>query len=138
MLSIRRWAPGDEQVMQLLINRGYLDETHAQFARAYQVLEGGSLLEIALDHGYVEREDIARVLHDAREDELLRGLIRRYGLLRESQLGWVRRLQRGTRRSLLTTILEEGLCPPRLMAHLQWLPGNRPLQPLQAGPQDAA
>src|SRR4051812_44785243 len=102
MLSIRRWFPGDAQVMQLLVNRGYLDDAQVEFARAFQVLEGGdSLLEVAIARGYVDKATVKRVLAEAREDEVLRGLIRRYGLFAESQLGLVRRLQRGTKRSLL-------------------------------------
>lgn len=125
MLAIRRWSPGDGQVLQLLVNRGYMDEAQMEFARAYQVLEGApSLLEVAIARGYVTREDVKKVLHEAREDELLRGLIRRYGLLRESQLNWVRKLQRGSRRSLLVTLLEEGLCPPALLAHVKAVPGQ--------------
>lgn len=123
MLAIRRWFPGDAQVLQLLINRGYLDDDQVEFARAYQVLEGkDSLLEVAIARGYVDRKTIKRVLAEAREDEVLRGLIRRYGLFAESQLGVVRRLQRGSRRSLLTTLVEEGLCPPELQSHLTAVP----------------
>jgi hypothetical protein len=123
MLAIRRWFPGDAQVIQLLINRGYLDDAQVEFARAYQVLDGGdSLLEVAIARGYVDRATIKRVLAEAREDEIVRGLIRRYGLFAESQLNTVRRLQRGTKRSLLTTLVEEGLCPPALKAHITAVP----------------
>jgi hypothetical protein len=123
MLAIRRWFPGDTQVMQLLVNRGYLDDAQVEFARAYQVLEGkDSLLEVAIERGYVDRKTIKQVLAEAREDEILRGLIRRYGLFAESQLGVVRRLQRGSRRSLLATLMEEGLCPPELQTHLTAVP----------------
>ena len=123
MLAIRRWFPGDTQVMQLLVNRGYLDDAQVEFARAYQVLEGkDSLVEVAIERGYVDRKTIKQVLAEAREDEVLRGLIRRYGLFAESQLGLVRRLQRGSRRSLLATLVEEGLCPPELQSHLTAVP----------------
>jgi hypothetical protein len=123
MLAIRRWFPGDAQVMQLLVNRGYLDEVQVEFSRAYQVLDGAnSLLEVAIARGYVDRATVKRVLAEAREDEILRGLIRRYGLFGESQLGLVRRLQRGTKRSLLATLVQEGLCPPALKSHLKAVP----------------
>jgi len=123
MLAIRRWFPGDNQLMQLLVNRGYLDDAQVEFARAFQVLEGGnSLVEVAIARGYVDRATVKKVRAEAREDEVVRGLIRRYGLFAESQLGVVRRLQRGTGRSLLATLVQEGLCPPALQAHLKAVP----------------
>ena len=123
MLGIRRWFPGDAQIMQMLINRGHLDDIQLEFARAYQVLDGEpSLLEVAIARGYVDRATVKLVLTEAREDEILRGLIRRYGLFEETQLAVVRRLQRGTKRSLLATLIQEGLCPPALKAHLKAVP----------------
>ena len=110
-----RWKPDDRQIVQLLVNRGELDAAQLEFARAYALLDGhASVLAAVLACGYVDRACVERALREALEDQLLRGLIRRNGLLGASQLVRARELQRGSGRSLLRTLVEEGLCPPAL------------------------
>lgn len=123
MARARRWSPSDSQTVQLLFNRGYLDRVQVEFLCAYRALGTGQpLVAVALERGFVDEDDVRRAVYGAREDDALRDLIRRYDILTEAQLVAVHKLQRGSKRSLLQTLLDEGLCPPALQAHLEALP----------------
>lgn len=112
MFRTKNWTPSDDQTVQLLINRGYIERDQVAFARLYQAIGGGaSLLAILIEHGHVLRRDVNRVVLEAQEDEQLRQKARQYHLLDEQVLDTARSLQRGTRRTLMETLREERLCP---------------------------
>jgi hypothetical protein len=105
------WHPHDDQIVQLLVNRGYLDDTQVQFATLRRTFEGApSILAVLKAEGVVDEALVSAVVKQARQDELVRQLLRQYQVMSSREIAAAGRLQRGTRRSLLQTLVQEGLC----------------------------
>jgi hypothetical protein len=105
------WLPSDNQIVQMLVNRGHLDEAQVLFATAHRCLEGApSVLEVLRDQGALDDALIQRVLKEARQDDMVREIVRQRGLLSHRELAEAHRLQRGTQRTLFQTLLAEGYC----------------------------
>ena len=120
MFRRENWNPSDDQAVQLLVNRGYLDRDQVAFASLYRALSGASsLLTTLIEHGHVTRRDVNRVLLEAREDEQVREKARQYRLLEERVLEEAGHRQRGTRRTLLQTLADERLCSPSVLEALR-------------------
>jgi hypothetical protein len=105
------WQPTDNQVVQLLLNRGHLNQEQVRFAALRQQLgHAPSLLQLLDDAGQIDQALVRRVVQEARQDQLIRQRLHERGVLTSRQIAEATAQQRGTSRTLAQTLQDVGLC----------------------------
>jgi hypothetical protein len=105
------WQPTDNQIVHMLVNRGYLDQDQVLFATAQQLLsDQPSLLSALRAQGYVDEATTHKVVKEVRQDALVRQLLLEHRVLTSRQLAEAVAKQRGTQRTLMQTLITEALC----------------------------
>lgn len=101
------FSPNDNQMVQLLVRRGYLDADQLMFARIEQAIEHKpSLLQVLVERGDVQPHDVRTVLHELAQDHAVRHWVREDGLLDDRTLATLERTL--GRRTLLQALAESG------------------------------
>ncbi|MNS58902.1 hypothetical protein D3C72_918390 [compost metagenome] len=105
------WQPTDNQVVQLLLNRGHLTREQVRFAVLRQQLgHSPSLLQLLDDADQIDQSLVRRVVQEARQDHLVRQRLQDLGVLTSRQIAEATAKQRGTPRTLAQTLQDEGFC----------------------------
>jgi hypothetical protein len=105
------WHPTDNQVVQLLLNRGHLTQEQVRFATLRQQLgHSPSLLQLLDDADQIDQALVRRVVQEARQDHLVRQRLQDRGVLTSRQIAEATSKQRGTPRTLVQTLEDEGFC----------------------------
>ncbi len=126
------WMPSDNQMIHLLLQRGWLErDTVARALADQKRRRAASALELLVTDGVITTARLKAVLAGVREDEAVRELARRGGLIDEAAIAEAGRRQRGTRRTLLETLEQERLGSLEARATLRdtLAPGGLPPEP---------